>query len=448
MKHFISMMALGLMMFSGANAQTETTPNRMILNTTTDRKAYAVDQVDSITFARKDGQVKANVEFLKYTHDDMEGDVVQVKVTRTDPNSSFSIAVLPTNTANRYNTDAYVASYFEAQKSERYWQDFTAGDLSGFETPFKGNVSYTILTMAYDEYGVACESSRAEFTTPKTPTVGTPSVTYNIDELTTSSVKLTVTPNADCKTFYWCQFEKGGAEQQFQQWGPMMGYANVEEMVKGFSQVGYSTTTTHTWDGLAPGTDYEILVLPTDVNGTFGDMVSIYFTTQKKGGDGVASVDVTAGKFEKNSNSTTGYLQTVTFTPNDQTAMFRDVIVEKDAYEENGGDEWAKSYLQTEYPFEMPNWNHYEADNFTFEAEPNKAYYGIAMAKNANGEWGSLVKKEFTTPAESAAASAVARVKASGKNGVVVRMAAVKNVKRIGVVPVQGKRTLKLVSAE
>lgn len=96
MKKFFSIAALALAMSTGVQAQTDVVPNRMIINSSVASKAYAVDHVDSISFARKDGEVKANVEFLKYEKDEDENDVVYVKVTRTDPSSSFKIEVLPT----------------------------------------------------------------------------------------------------------------------------------------------------------------------------------------------------------------------------------------------------------------------------------------------------------------------------------------------------------------
>lgn len=112
MKKFFSIAALALAMSTGVQAQTDVVPNRMIINSSVASKAYAVEHVDSIYFARKDGEVKANVEFLKYEKDEDENDVVYVKVTRTDPSSSFKIDVLPTNTAKRYD-DTVFARYFE-----------------------------------------------------------------------------------------------------------------------------------------------------------------------------------------------------------------------------------------------------------------------------------------------------------------------------------------------
>lgn len=438
-------MALGLFMAMGANAQTDnaaTTPNRMIVNTTAyTKKAFAIDGVSDITFATKEGQVKANVEFIEYKKDDNNNDIVTVAVTRSDPNSSFSVVVLPTNTAKRY-TAATLAQYFEQKGSAKYYQDFTHGDLSGFDTPLRGNTDYTVLTLAYDEYEVPCEMSTCNFTTPPVKTVGTPSVTYTVDEVTPFSVTLTVTPNEDCQEFFWCQFAKDGAQQQFEQWGPMMGFANIEDMVKQFSGYGYAEATTNTWKDLAPATDYEVMVLPTDIDGNYGEMVPIYFTTKELGGDGLALVDIQIGEF----GSTDGaYWQKVINTPNEQTKMFRDAIVVKDKYDVPntgdedggmGGDEGVIAYLQTEYPFEIPGWNQYATDEAQWNVDPATSYVAVALAKNAKDEWGTLVKKEFTTPA-SPANIAPAKVKAAKATSAVMNRINVKKANRTAVAPVR-----------
>ena len=431
MKKFFSIAALALAMSTGVQAQTDVVPNRMIIHSSVASKAYAVDHVDSISFARKDGEVKANVEFLRYEKDEDENDVVYVKVTRTDPRSTFRIDVLPTNTAKQYD-DITFARYFERMSGTQLAEDFSEGKLSGFAREFTANTPYTVVTLAYDEYGVPCQVSRAEFKTPKVPTVGTPSVTYTVDETTSSSFTLTVTPNKDCEEFYWCQFEKGKAQEQFEQWGPMMGLSSIEAMIKQFSGRPYSDPATNTWDKLAPATDYEVAVLPVDVEGNFGDLVYIYVTTKAQGGEGIAQVDVTVGKYENIGGS---YVQTVTFTPNDQTLLFRDAICTKDKYEENGGDKWAKEYLMQDIPMD-PNWNRYGVDKYSFEATPNTAYYALALAKNAKGEWGTLTKHEFTTgaaPAGVAPAKAVAMPK---------RIATKKAAKRTAVAPVMRTMTL------
>lgn len=431
MKKFFSIAALALAMSTGVQAQTDVVPNRMIIHSSVASKAYAVDHVDSISFARKEGEVKANLEFLRYEKNEDEGDIVYVKVTRTDPSSTFRIDVLPTNTAKQYD-DLTFARYFERMSGTQLAEDFSEGKLSGFPSEFTANTSYTVVTLAYDEYGVPCQVSRAEFKTPKVPTVGTPSVTYTVDETTSSSFTLTVTPNKDCAEFYWCQFEKGKAQEQFEQWGPMFGLSNIEAMIKQFSGRPYSEEATNTWNELAPGTDYEVAVLPVDVEGNFGDLVYIYVTTKAQGGEGIAQVTATVGDFVKYEDS---YVQTVTFTPNDQTALYHDAICAKDKYEELGGDKWAKEYLMQDIK-EDPNWNQYGVDKYPFTATPNTAYYALALAKNAKGEWGPLTKHEFTTgaaPAGVAPAKAVAMPK---------RVATKKAAKRTAVAPVMRTMTL------
>ena len=433
MKKIFSIM-LGLAMAMGVNAQTEN-PNRLIMMSQAGNKAYAIDKIDSIRFAKKEGQVRADVKFLKYEKDAEKGDVLHVAVTRTDPNSSYCIDVLPANTAKRYSDDV-LAQYFDKQKTTQFNQDFTDAELTGFKQELEPNTQYTVFTVAYDEYGVACEASRADFTTPKTPLVGNPAISYTIDETTTSSFTLTVTANEDCFGYYWCMFEKGQAQAQFEQWGPMFGFPNIESMIAQFSGKKYEEVSTHTWKDLAPGTDYEVCVVPVDEAGTYADMITIPVTTKQQGGEGVAQVAITSGGAEVYEGK---LLYTIIFTPNDQTAVYHDLVVSKEAFDKDGEEFW-KNYLLNGNP-EDPNYNQYGVDKFPFEAEAGKQYYGVAIAKNAKGEYGPLVKELFTV--EAPAGVAPAKVKAN-KGGVATRIKT--NEKRTAVVPVM--KSIKLVSAE
>ena len=433
MKKIFSIM-LGLAMAMGVNAQTEN-PNRLIVMSQAGNKAYALDKVDSIYFAKKEGEVRADVKFLKYVKDDKKGDVLHVAVTRTDPNSSYCIDILPANTAKGYSDDV-LAQYFDKQKTTQFYQDFTDAELTGFKQELEPNTKYTVFTVAYDEYGVACEASRADFTTPKAPLIGNPAISYTIDETTSSSFTLTVTANKDCLGYYWCMFEKGQAQAQFEQWGPMFGFPNIESMIAQFSGKKYEEVSTNTWKDLAPGTDYEVCVVPVDEAGTYADMVTIPVTTKQQGGEGVAQVAITSGGAEVYEGK---LLYTIIFTPNDQTAVYHDLVVSKEAFDKDGEEFW-KNYLLNGNP-EDPNYNQYGVDKFPFEAEAGKQYYGVAIAKNAKGEYGPLVKELFTV--EAPAGVAPAKVKAN-KGGVATRIKT--NEKRTAVVPVM--KTIKLVSAE
>lgn len=433
MKKIFSIM-LGLAMAMGVNAQTEN-PNRLIVMSQAGNKAYALDKVDSIYFAKKEGEVRADVKFLKYVKDDKKGDVLHVAVTRTDPNSSYCIDILPANTAKRYSDDV-LAQYFDQQKTTKFNQDFTDAELTGFKQELEPNTKYTVFTVAYDEYGVACEASRADFTTPKAPLIGNPAISYTIDETTSSSFTLTVTANKDCLGYYWCMFEKGQAQAQFEQWGPMFGFPNIESMIAQFSGREYDGVSTNTWKDLAPATDYEVCVVPVDEAGTFADMVTIPVTTKQQGGEGVAQVAITSGGANVYEDK---LLYTIIFTPNDQTAVHHDLVVSKEAFDKEGEKTW-KNYLLNGDP-QDPNYNQYGVDKYTFEANAGEEYYGIAIAKNANGEYGPMVKELFKV--EAPAGVAPAKVKAN-KGGVATRINS--NEKRTAVVPVM--KSIKLVNAE
>lgn len=437
MKKIFSIM-LGLAMAMGVNAQTEN-PNRLIMMSQAGNKAYALDKIDSIYFAKKEGQVRADVKFLKYVKDDKKGDILHVAVTRTDPNCSYCIDVLPANTAKRYSDDV-LAQYFDQQKTTKFYKDFTDAELTGFKQELEPNTKYTVFTVAYDEYGVACEASRADFTTPKTPLIGNPAISYTIDETTTSSITLTVTANEDCFGYYWCLFDKGQAQAQFEQWGPMFGFQNIESMIAQFSGKKYEKVTTYTWKDLKPGTEYDICVVPVDEAGTYADMVTIPVTTKQQGGEGVAQVAITSGGASVQKTDDGDKLTyTIIFTPNDQTAVYHDGVVSKKKFDEDGEEFW-KNYLLNGNP-QDPNYNQYGVDKYTFEANVGEEYYGIAIAKNANGEYGPMVKELFKV--EAPAGVAPAKVKAN-KGGVATRIKT--NEKRTAVVPVM--KSIKLVSAE
>ena len=427
MKKIFSIM-LGLAMAMGVNAQTEN-PNRLIMMSKVGNKAYAIDKIDSIYFAKKEGEVRADVKFLEYVKDDKKGDVLHVAVTRTDPNCSYCIDVLPANTAKRYSDDV-LAQYFDQQKTTKFYKDFTDAELTGFKQELEPNTKYTVFTVAYDEYGVACEASRADFTTPKTPLIGNPAISYTIDETTTSSITLTVTANEDCFGYYWCLFDKGQAQAQFEQWGPMFGFQNIESMIAQFSGKKYEKVTTYTWKDLKPGTEYDICVVPVDEAGTYADMVTIPVTTKQQGGEGVAQVAITSGGASVQKTDDGDKLTyTIIFTPNDQTAVYHDGVVSKKKFDEDGEEFW-KNYLLNGNP-QDPNYNQYGVDKYTFEANVGEEYYGIAIAKNANGEYGPMVKELFKV--EAPAGVAPAKVKAN-KGGVATRIKT--NEKRTAVVPV------------
>ncbi len=386
-----------MLSYIGVSAQDN--PNRMIIQPKEGNlKGFLIERIDSVYFTEIEGRVAADLEFKQFKTGD--ADTIILAVTKTENCKGYRIACVPSVLADRINTDALVASYFDQTAGAMNYDDFTNAEMTGFDFKFQADTKYTLLTMGYDQYGIACSASRVSFTTPKAAIVGNPNVAYNIDEVGTDNVKITFTPNSDCKGYAICLFEEGTAQQQFEQWGPMLGFNNMGDMIKKFSGKEYNEVYTNEWKDLAPGKKYEIYVQAWDVNNVYADMIIIPVMTQKLGGEGIAEVTITVGEF--GGEASTGYYQYVTYTPNDQCSLHRDMIITKEAYNTaEWGEAGILNYLKSEKnpnnPFD-PYWDQYGVDNAQWGVNVSTDYIAFSIAQNINGEWGPLAKQEFTTP--------------------------------------------------
>ena len=223
----------------------------------------------------------------------------------------------------------------------------------------------------------------------------TPSVDYNVDEVGTDFITMTFMPNADAAGYAFCLFEAGTAEQQFAMFGPWMGFQTMSDMIKAWG-ITKTETYQYTWTNQSPGTDYEIYVQCWNADGVDADMIIIPVTTASMGGDGLAEMTIEIGAF--GGDEEYGYYQWVTYIPNDQVSLHRDIIIEKTAYEsEEWGEENLLNYLITDQPYN-PYWDQYGVDEAQWNAQPGTSYIAFSIGKNANGEWGPLARVEFSTP--------------------------------------------------
>lgn len=430
MKKLFTILALALATLT-ASAQTDV-PNRMLIKQGNEQsqtiKAFAIDKVQEVNFARVDGEIKATIAFDSYVKKDDGQDMLKLAITRSESCESYCIDVLPANLAKLYDDDT-MARYFEQKNTKKMYEDFTSGELTGIE--LKGNTNYTVITLGYDQYGVPGETSRADFTTPKEQTVGTPSVTCNFDEITGTSFTVTVTPNADCGEYFLVQLGRGELEKQFEEWGARMGYANIGDMIKGFAWYGHKDVYTQTFGDLLPCTDYDLIILPTDVNGTYGDIITVPVTTAKQGGEGVAEMTITYDAVGGDAES--GYYLPVTYTPNDQTSIHHDLLIEKNFFNQNYTDESLAALMKSDTnPFNPYDtyWNAIGVKNEKWNCTPGETYYAVSIAKNANGEYGPFAKVEIVTAPKNASAKV-----AKAENGVANRIAKAAKAKA-GVAPV------------
>ena len=407
-KKILSTLALSLAMLT-ASAQSQ--PNRLIVHQKSGGfTSYRLGSVDSLSFYNVEGEVRADVKINDYKTGDT-GDTLWVAVTKTPACSSYRIDVLPSVRANAYSDDV-IANYFNQQKgATAFYDDFTNAQLTGFSTKFEPDTKYTVFTLGYDQLGTPCEVSRAEIETPVGDIVGNPQVACTVTKADYQALTFSFKPNEDVSSYYITIFPEGEAEAQFNQWGPMFGFANMSAMIKQFGRDAYEGEMEHTINSLNPGTDYELYILPLDAEGNNGKLQITKCKTKAMGGEGKSVMTITVkDDFTDQGNGV--YTQTVVYTPNDQTNLHRDMVVDKVMFEDKNGS-WKGDeskiveYLQTPNTMD-PNWDQYGEDVATWGVEANTAYIAYSIGQNAKGEWGELAKKEFTTPAAGASAPAYA----------------------------------------
>ena len=358
---------------------------------------YAINNLDSMFFYQIDGRVAADVEVkgVSLKAAGCPADTITLAVTRSESCKSFKITCVKKSIADVITNGAICAGYFDQIESNVYNQNFTNAKMTGLDFQLLPNTEYAIVTLGYDEIGTACEMAKAYFTTPVVPIQGNPEVKYDVTDVQPFSVSVTFKPNSDVGGYAACLYAKGEAEQQFKQWGAMMGLASIGEMVKMWGYQGVAgKDTTFTWKDETPNTEYEIYVQPWDKNGTLTDYFVIPVTTAKIGGEGVAESTIAFGDFKKDTEKNRWY-QEVTITQNDQCAGHvvnlyteEDWSKGEDAVRQSMIDDKALQYYYFKYGNETTG----------LYAEPETTYYVAVLSKNANNEWGPLVSKKFTTP--------------------------------------------------
>lgn len=308
-------------------ASAQDNPNRLIIQPKQGNPSgYLVERLDSVYFTKINGRVAADINLQGYTTG-ATGDTLRLAVTKTPECQAYKIACLPASVANALTSDAVVAQYFDLYVGgDKFTEDFTNAVMTNMGIEFKPSSDYSVLTMGYDKYGIACASSRVDFSTPAANIIGNPTVTYKVLEANYEDFTIDFQPNEDCLGFYACAFEKGTAKAQYEQWGAMMGFANMGDMIKQWGGTMFADRETHTWKQMTPGTDYEVYVLPIDENQNYGTMVIVPVTTKKYGGAGQATVTITLGEFGSQEGKCYQY---VTYTPNDQASFMRDMIIDR-----------------------------------------------------------------------------------------------------------------------
>ena len=362
MKKFFTTLALALLTLA---ASAQENPNRVIVKQKYKAPVgYLAERIDSIYFTKLEGRVAADVKFLSFSKGNLT-DTIRLAVTKTPECKSYKIACMPAGQANSFASDAALEQYFDQlEDCPTFTDDFTNATLTGLDMEFQSNGTYSLVTLGYDKYGIACASSRADFTTPNSDLVGDPKVLYTVVEVKPDNFTIWFQPNGDCYGYYLCAFKAGTAEELFEKWSKEEGFVNLQDMIKSWGSDKYTDTQMYKWSGMEPGTD-------------FGEVGGNYF-------------------------------QYVWFTPNDEATLMRDLVLAKNDvmtqdYWGKGDLEFIKEYLTND---DMPDyWNRYGEDYSQWGVYANTDYYAFAIAQNAKGEWGPLATLEFRTPASAPGAA-------------------------------------------
>lgn len=257
--------------------------------------------------------------------------------------------------------------------------------LSGLQQGY----TYTALFLPYDEIGCAGNVKRIEFTVPKGKLAGNPKVEVAFSDITTTGYTATITPNDDVAGYFF--FNNETDDPSLDQMMQMMRIPDLKHYIV---QFGRDFTTSKPYVGVQksvmtefkPGTSYTVYLVFIDQEGQYSDIQKFTVTTLKQGTSETARVSIEVKDITKTE-------ATVVTTPDENTASYRETIVEKALYNEEN----IIKYLQ-ETPDNMSLPYHSGPYTWTWsDLKPGTAYYAVAMAKNADGKWGPLTKVEFST---------------------------------------------------
>lgn len=224
-----------------------------------------------------------------------------------------------------------------------------------------------------------------------------PAVTMEEVDIQSTTIDLKFIPNEATGNYYCCLFGQNELEEQFNVFGAWFGFQNYGDMIKAWGYANQGEQTKH-WKDLNPGTTYEIWVLPCDLEDNYGELQCFNVTTLGQGGNGTSVIEIEIGEFGGDDEN--GHWQDVIYMPNDQTAVFYDLICTQEFYDENGAQgviDYLKAEADPSDPF-AAYYAHYELDYARWNAEVATIYHACAIGKNALGEWGEFTDVIFATP--------------------------------------------------
>ena len=213
------------------------------------------------------------------------------------------------------------------------------------------------------------------------PEEQTPMVEITVTDVTTTTVNVSFTPAGECASYYILL----DTEAAMEQWTMVFG-VSLEQLIEEWS-IERQGPSTHLWNELIPNTEYTVFVLSKDIEGENIQIDRQKVTTEVLGGNGVSVIDL---QVEVLTNTSVF----VTATPNEETAEYHYILIEK-SYADSIGVDSTMKIIHTD-PYAL-----YDIDRWEWiDLHENTEFYAIAQGKNAQGEWGEITKVEFVTTTE------------------------------------------------
>ena len=213
------------------------------------------------------------------------------------------------------------------------------------------------------------------------PEEQTPMVEITVTDVTTTTVDVSFTPAGECASYYILL----DTEASMEQWTMVFG-VSLEQLIEEWS-IERQGPSTHLWNELIPNTEYTVFVLSKDIEGENIQIDRQKVTTEVLGGNGVSVIDL---QVEVLTNTSVF----VTATPNEETAEYHYILIEK-SYADSIGSDSTMKIIHTD-PYAL-----YDIDRWEWiDLHENTEFYAIAQGKNAQGEWGEITKVEFVTTTE------------------------------------------------
>lgn len=325
---------------------------------------------------------------------DVAVDFTNLEVTATiTPNSDVASYVYMAADPNNEDFAMYLYFY---QMFGMSVEEIVAGFADNAETPATGTQTVTMDASwvtpgePYNIYVVATDANQTAqmftvpFTAPAIGDHGDAAVTVNVpaDSITTSSVYISMTPNASTSYYYYLIYEDSDFAADNWNNDSVMNYFTTQAPKNYFELAGNLT--------VSPNENYTVYTLAYNIDSVTDGLQTYSFATQTVGGHGTPAVTV-----ETPADSVTATSFYVSFAPNSEVAHYYYAIIDAATI---ASMSWTADSVEAYLLQEDEKAYDTLAGNVT-ELAPGTTYNVYTLAANLDGQYSALETYPVTTTA-------------------------------------------------